>query len=77
MTRFVCQWACRLTDLCLSAAMGLNVFTPGNVVLCWVAMAAQLTTQESALASSLVRPEYESFAGDKPFHILEKHFQSL
>jgi len=61
--------------------MGLNVFTPGNVVLCWVAMAAELilsfATQESAHASSLVKPHYESFSGEKPFHILEKHFQSL
>jgi len=61
--------------------MGLNLFTPGNVVLCWAAMAAQLilscATQESAVASSLVKSHYESLSGEKPFHILEKHFQSL
>ena len=61
--------------------MGLNVFTPGNLVLCWSVMLAELilsfATEESAHASGLVKPDYESFSGDKPFHILEKHFQSL
>ena len=61
--------------------MGLNVFTPGNLVLCWSVMLAELilsfATEESGHGSGLVKANYDSFAGDKPFHILEKHFQSL
>ena len=71
--------------------MGLNVFTPGNLVLCWSAMASQLilsfATETSATASGLVKAGYETFAGlkfdkpclkfDKPCQTLDKHFHSL
>ena len=61
--------------------MGLNVFTPGNLVLCWTVMLTQLilsfATERSANASGLVKAGYETFAGDKPCQILDKHFHSL
>ena len=46
--------------------MGLNVFTLGNLVLCWTVMLTQLilsfATESSANKSGLVKASYEIFA---------------
>ena len=46
--------------------MGLNMFTPGNLILCWVMMLTQtllmFATEDSARSSKLVKGDYENFA---------------
>ena len=48
--------------------MGLKVFTPGNLILCWVAMLIQtlliFATEDSARRSKLVKGDYTNFAQD-------------